>query len=156
MDDESYFTLSGAGMPGNRGYYTSDPSKTPDEIKFRQEEKFPTKVMIWAVISDKAIGDIYVSPERTTMDKHLYQKECLSRIKKFIDKHYGSRDDVIFWPHAIMPIPIRLGCVTMALLLLKNLRIPPMHHKSDLLRTSGGFSKCAFTRVTGRLRTVIS
>ena len=48
MDVESYFTLSGAGMPGNRGYYTSDPSKTPDEIKFRQEEKFPTKVMIWA------------------------------------------------------------------------------------------------------------
>ena len=97
-DDESYFTLSGAGMPGNRGYYTSNPSKTPNQIKHRQEDKFPEKVMVWAVIGTKGIGEIFIAPKRTSMDSQLYQNECLTRVLDFIDTHYESRDDCIFWP----------------------------------------------------------
>ena len=32
MDDESYLTLSGAGMPGNRGYYTTNQKETPHTV----------------------------------------------------------------------------------------------------------------------------
>lgn len=98
IDDESYFTLTGAGMPGNKGYYTSNSWNTPEEVKFQFEEKFPEKVMIWGIISSKGIGDIYVAPKRTSMDSALYRKECLSRVLKFVDANYESREDVIFWP----------------------------------------------------------
>ena len=98
LDDESYFPLNGAQMPGNNIYYTSNPSETPDEIKFRRENKFPEKVMIWAVISSKGIGKIHVFEKRQSMDGELYQEKCLSKVIKFVDDNYESRDDVVFWP----------------------------------------------------------
>ena len=57
IDDESYFTFSGAGMPGNSGFYTSNPVKTPSKIKHRQEAKFLMKgyppSFIWEGIHTK-------------------------------------------------------------------------------------------------------
>lgn len=98
MDDESYFTLSGAGMPGNFGYYSSDRNRTPNDIRLRDEAKFPEKVMIWCCISRRGISDVYVAPKRTLMDALLYQTKCLSKVLKFVDSHYDSRDEVLFWP----------------------------------------------------------
>ena len=37
LDDESWFTPDGAGMPGNSGFYSNDRSKTPHKIKFRTD-----------------------------------------------------------------------------------------------------------------------
>ena len=98
MDDESYLTFSGAGMPGNTGFYTDDIKKCPEKVKFRGDEKFPPKVMIHATIGKKGISRIYVAPHRTSMDGALYRKEALKRLVQFIDEHYESRDQVIFWP----------------------------------------------------------
>ena len=53
MDDESYFTLDGTGMPGNDIFYTKDITKTPNDVKFRRQAKFPTKIMVWGVISKR-------------------------------------------------------------------------------------------------------
>lgn len=39
LDDEKYFTLSG-NVPGNSRYYSSDPSSTPANIKFKQKQKY--------------------------------------------------------------------------------------------------------------------
>ena len=100
IDDESYFTLSGAGMPGNSGFYTNDLDTTPPEIKFNRVAKFePDKVMIWVAFSKRGISPIYFAPKRTSMDQELYRKECLTkRLFPFIDQNYDSRQDVIFWP----------------------------------------------------------
>ena len=99
IDDESWFTTSGAGMPGNSGFYSTDLNETPHEIKFNPVGKFDTdKVMIWVAFSRRGISQVYVAPQRTSMDGELYRKECLKRLFRFIDDHYNSRDDIIFWP----------------------------------------------------------
>ena len=59
MDDESWFTTSDAGMPGNKGFYSDNPYQTPAEIKFNQVGKFdPDKVMIWVAFSRRWITQI--------------------------------------------------------------------------------------------------
>ena len=48
---KSYLTTSGAGMPGNMGFYTDNIENCPEDVKFRSDEKFPEKVMIHCTIS---------------------------------------------------------------------------------------------------------
>ena len=99
IDDESYFSFSGAGMPGNTGFYTNDITKTPNEVKHRREAKFPEKVMIWVAFPPRGISDIWVAPKQTSMKAPTYIQECLKkRLLKFIDLHYESRDEIVFWP----------------------------------------------------------
>ena len=98
MDDESYFTLDGTGMPGNDIFYTSDISKTPNEVKYRRQAKFPAKVMVWAVISRRGIKLKVFNKNFTSMNNVTYREKCLKTLLKFVDEHYDSRDDVIFWP----------------------------------------------------------
>ena len=98
QDDESYFTLTGAGMPGNQGFYTDNIENCPDDVKFRYDEKFPEKVMIHCSISKKGFSQLYVAPKKTSMDGKLYREQGLKRLIKFIDENYVSRDQVVFWP----------------------------------------------------------
>ena len=58
MDDESYFTETGAGMLGNTGFYTKDRDNCPDEVKYRFDEKFPKKVMVWVAISKERLRSL--------------------------------------------------------------------------------------------------
>ena len=46
IDEESYFTLTGASLPRNSWFYTSNFDETPKSVKYRQEAKFEQKVMI--------------------------------------------------------------------------------------------------------------
>ena len=98
LDDESYFPLNGAEMPGNSGYYSADKTQTPPDVKFKRRDKYPERVMIWAVISSKGVGKIHVFGKRESMDGQLYREKCLPKVLKFVDDNYGSRDQVIFWP----------------------------------------------------------
>ena len=99
LDDESWFTPDGSGLPGNTGYYSTDPTKTPHEVKFKTEAKYqPFKIMLWVVIGPKGIGDIFIKPPKDTFDGDMYRTKCLPKVCKYLDFHYGSRTDAIFWP----------------------------------------------------------
>ena len=98
MDDESYFTLDGTGLPGNDIFYTDNVSKTPNEVRFRRQAKFPAKIMVWAVISRRGIKLMVFGKKFTSMDNVIYRKKCLTKVLKFVEEHYDSKDDVIFWP----------------------------------------------------------
>ena len=92
MDDESYFTLDGCAMPGNSGFYSSDRKETPTDVKHKHESKFPEKVMVWMVISYRGLGEIYVSKKGECMNRHVYIKGCLPRVKKIEKKFYKARE----------------------------------------------------------------
>ena len=49
-------------------------------------------------ISKKGFSQLYVAPKRTSMDGALFREKPLSRLIKFIDKNYDSRDQDLFWP----------------------------------------------------------
>ena len=99
QDDESYFTLTGAGMPGNSGFYSSDKSSTPENIKYKQAGKFPERVMVWAAISSKGVSKLHITAKRETMNSEIYLNKCLKAILlPYIDKHFTSRKKIMFWP----------------------------------------------------------
>ena len=52
------------------------------------------------VISYRGLGEIFVSPKGQCMNRHIYIKECLPRVKKFEKKFYKAREkkDIWFWP----------------------------------------------------------
>ena len=60
MDDESYFTLTGSGMPGNSGFYTADKSSVPPNIQYYGKKKFPERVMVWCAISSHGVSKPYI------------------------------------------------------------------------------------------------
>ena len=54
IDDESFFTLKGDEMRGNDRVWTRDITTCPPEVRFRQKSKFPKKLLVHAVISQRA------------------------------------------------------------------------------------------------------
>ena len=55
--------------------------------------------MIWVAFSPRGISDIWVAPKQTSMNAPTYIQECLKkRLLKFIDLHYESREEIVFWP----------------------------------------------------------
>ena len=74
IDDESYFTKTGASLPGNAGFYTSDFNETPESVKFREDVKFEEKVMVWAMIARTGVSKIFVAGKKTDYGCRSLQK----------------------------------------------------------------------------------
>ena len=54
LDDEKYFALS-SNMPSNNQFYSSNPSSTPDHLKFRQQQKYEPHLLVWLIISPRGV-----------------------------------------------------------------------------------------------------
>ena len=52
MDDKKYFGLTGYQIH----FYSSDPTRTPTEVKNRNKSKFEPKVRLWIAISEDGIS----------------------------------------------------------------------------------------------------
>ena len=46
LDDEKYFAISGDNMLTNAGFYFSNQTNTPNDVKFKQKQKFKSKVLV--------------------------------------------------------------------------------------------------------------
>lgn len=98
MDDESYFCLKGDNMPCNSGFYTRDKENTPPSVKYRFQEKYPTKVLVWAAVSEEGVSDVFFMPSRGCIDGETYRRECVEkRLLPFIQEHHAD-GDYVFWP----------------------------------------------------------
>ena len=53
MDNESYFCLNGAKCSDNKVFYSANISHCPVNIRRREKEKFPQKVLVWLAIDEK-------------------------------------------------------------------------------------------------------
>jgi hypothetical protein len=98
MDDESYFTVDGSNSYGNDSYHSYDGLEAPENVKFKETSKFPSKVMVWIAMSARGLSDPFILKSGTAINASLYIKECLNeRLIKFIAQHH-SDDKYIFWP----------------------------------------------------------
>ena len=96
MDDECNFPFLCPEVQANRGYYTENKENVAPEVKYQRKEKFPKKVMVWLAISTSGVSQSYMA-YKSAMNGVTYRKECLSRLKAFIEKHHAN-ENVIFWP----------------------------------------------------------
>ena len=97
MDDESYFTTDGSDTNYNSFYYSHECMAAPEEVTHRSVGKFPKKVLVWMAISPKGRSEPYIVTSGNAVTAAVYIKECLPKLKKFIDT-YHRNDNYIFWP----------------------------------------------------------
>ena len=98
LDDESYFTLDHSSIVGNDVFYTSNIKDTPATVKFKQQSKYPEKVMVWLAASTKGISEIFITPSGMAVNSETYINNCLRpRLIPFINKHH-STTPYVFWP----------------------------------------------------------
>lgn len=96
LDDESYFTLSNSTIPGNDGYYTSDPKTTPASIKFTTKKKFEGKVLVWIAIGPAGVSQPLIRLSGQAINADVYLEECVKkRLIPYINVHYTK---YVFWP----------------------------------------------------------
>lgn len=96
MDDESYFPFDCSEVQANKGFYTENKENADPNVRYVRKEKFPKKVMVWVAISASGVSRCFMAYQ-SAMNGATYRKECLPRLKEFIER-YHSADDVIFWP----------------------------------------------------------
>ncbi|CAF3669414.1 unnamed protein product [Rotaria socialis] len=77
MNDEKYFTLTNELVSTNRGFYTSDPSTTPSEVKFKCNQKYPGKILVWIAISEKGISKPFFAKQTQAINERTYFKKCI-------------------------------------------------------------------------------
>lgn len=98
MDDEKYFTLSHAELPGNSGFYTDNIEETPDEVRYKAKAKFAEKVLVWCAISERGVSRPFVSRVRgEAVNAEVYIRDCLTKLVNFINQHHGD-GNYMFWP----------------------------------------------------------
>lgn len=98
MDDEKYFLLTDQSVPTNRGFYTSDKSVTPPEVKFKRTRKYEPKILVWIAISEKGISLPFFAKQKQAITGTTYLNECImQRLMPFIDM-YHLKKKVLFWP----------------------------------------------------------
>ncbi|CAF3292173.1 unnamed protein product [Rotaria socialis] len=97
MNDEKYFTLTNESVSTNRGFYTSDPSTTPSEVKFKRTQKYPAKILVWIAISEKGISKPFFAKQTQAINERTYLKKCIeARLMPFLNS-YHNIEKMVFW-----------------------------------------------------------
>lgn len=98
MDDEKYFTLSNESVSTNRGFYTSNASVTPPNVKFRRTQKYCVKVLVWIAVSENGISKPFFAKQAQAINETTYLNQCIkARLMPFINS-YHDLNRVLFWP----------------------------------------------------------
>ena len=78
MDEEKYFLLHNESIAANRGFYTSDPSAAPPEVKFKSTQKFWSGLQYPKVFAE----------QQQTVTQTTYLNACLM---PFIEKYHHKK-----------------------------------------------------------------
>jgi transposase len=97
LDDESYFTLANTTLNGNNGFYSSDVSASPNDVKFAKKKKYDDKLLVSLIISPKGISKPFIHKSGQAVNKEKYLEILRKRLIPFINEHHKN-DDYLFWP----------------------------------------------------------
>ncbi|CAF1067840.1 unnamed protein product [Rotaria magnacalcarata] len=125
LDDEKYFGLSGDNVLCNQRFYTTDPSTTPTDVKYKKKSKFSPKLLVWMAMSSKGVSDIYIHRSKQAVTGDIYLNECINRrLLPFIEEHHKN-DNFVFWPDKASA---HYAGVVLDRLEEKNIPIVPKQH----------------------------
>ena len=97
FNDEKYFILSG-DVPGNSGYYSSDPLTAPTNIKFKPKQKYEPHLLVWLAVSSRGVSSPYIYCSKIAVREETHLKRCIrGHLLPFINK-YHQNDKNLFWP----------------------------------------------------------
>ena len=88
--------LSDQSVPTNRGYYSSEKSLTPPEVRFKRTRKFEQKPLVWIAISTNGISSPFLAKQRQEINEKTYLEECIiKRQVPFIDSYHDKDKTLI-------------------------------------------------------------
>ena len=97
LDDESYFTLGNTRLTDNDGFYSSDVSATPSNVKNAPKKKFEVKLLVSIIISPEGVSKPFMTKSGMAINKQQYLRFLRMRLVPFINKHHKN-GDYLFWP----------------------------------------------------------
>jgi hypothetical protein len=97
MDDETYVHQDCEQIPGKSYFHAINKTSVSDEHRFKSEQKFPKRLLVWQAIDQFGnTSEPYIS-ERT-MNGKIYLEECLKkRLIPFLEEYHKKRK-ILFWP----------------------------------------------------------
>lgn len=83
FSDESTFQMFNSPNRQNDRVWAQDPSAVP----VAPSVKFPSKLMVWGMMSHQGLSELHVIPEKTSVDSHYYvdtilENACLPAINR--------------------------------------------------------------------------
>jgi len=98
IDDESYFTLGNTTLAGNDRFYSDNLEKTPDDVKYKYQEKFEKKILVWIAISPAGVSTPIFFESKMAINQDVYLDKCIkARLIPFIRRNYPN-GGYVFWP----------------------------------------------------------
>ena len=85
IDDETRVYLDPGNIAGNEYYHCLQKSDVADKYRFKREEKFPKKYLIWQCIDERGnVSDSFIS--EGTMNAETYLKVFAKAFVAFYNK----------------------------------------------------------------------
>lgn len=98
IDDESYFTLSGANQPENDHFYSDNLDVTPESVKYNEVAKYPQKVLVWLAISPRGCtAPFFKKGTGLAINQVSYLEILKTHLIPFIRRKYRG-GGYVFWP----------------------------------------------------------
>lgn len=96
IDDETYVPSDPHNIPGTQYFHCKSKADVPDEFKFKYQEKFPKKYLVWQCLDETGnVSSPFVT--QGSMNGDVYLKECFKKILlPFIKKHHKI-ENVLLW-----------------------------------------------------------
>jgi hypothetical protein len=83
-------------ISANRGFYTSDPSAAPPEVKLKRTQKFESKILVWIVVSENGISTPFFSNQQQAVTQMTYLNEYIkARLMPFIEKYHHKKSVIL-------------------------------------------------------------
>ena len=96
LDNGKYFVMLDDNMPTNARFYSSNEINTSNDVKFKQKQKFISKVLVWLPLSSKNVSQPYTGTTKgAAINSDVYVRKCLPKLLAFIKTHH-QHDKYIF------------------------------------------------------------
>ena len=141
IDDGKYFCFKDDNEPGNSGYCTSIKETSSESVRFLRKEKFPKKLIMWIVVSDRDISEpLFRTSTAVATNTSIYFHKCHG------DFNY------LFWPDLVSSHYSKdsLNWMNESIMLIRN-PTHQMYLKHEQLRTFGDIRLKRFTREVDKL-----
>lgn len=97
LDDESYFTFGHTTLSGHDGFYSSNVSATPSDVKYAAKKKYEKKLLVSLIISPKGVSKPFFAKSKQAVNKDVYMSNLRKRLVPFINEHHKN-GQYLFWP----------------------------------------------------------
>ena len=85
-------------MPANAGFYSSNKTNRPNDVKFKQKQNFESKVLVCLTLSSEGVSQPYIGTTiGAAINSDVYVRKCLPKLLAFIKTHH-QYNEYILWP----------------------------------------------------------